>query len=155
MRTCRTCGVSRSLDEFYRHPGSGGHRVHCKDCIKAEKRKKYRSDERYREAAKARSRSWNARNAHRRRERLLRERYDLAPEDYEAMLKAQDGACAACGTLPSESGHLHVDHCHTSGAVRGLLCSNCNTALGLCNDNPQRLVDYLLAYAKYIERTPT
>lgn len=58
--------------------------------------------------------------------------YGLSREDFEQLLADQDHVCAICG-----SGHeLHVDHCHVGGHVRGLLCSQCNTALGLLRENP-------------------
>lgn len=53
------------------------------------------------------------------------------------MLHDQDNLCKCCGDeliLP------HVDHCHISGKVRGLLCNNCNTGLGLFRDDKNRLL---------------
>lgn len=50
--------------------------------------------------------------------------------------------CDSCGEVRSR---MAVDHCHDTGAVRGLLCSNCNTALGLLGEDPDRILD-LLAY---------
>lgn len=60
--------------------------------------------------------------------------YGVTPDYYELMLLNQNGRCAICktdnwGTTP------HVDHCHTTGKVRGLLCHKCNTGIGLLNDN--------------------
>lgn len=75
------------------------------------------------------------------RERL----YGITDVEYNARLESQKGVCAICGTdTPTENHdetrpHLYVDHCHTSGAVRGLLCGNCNTGLGFFKDNPERL----------------
>lgn len=60
------------------------------------------------------------------------------------MLDRQGGACAICLQVRTET--LHVDHCHATGAVRGLLCGACNRALGLLNDDPgliRRAADYL------------
>ena len=73
--------------------------------------------------------------------------YDMPPDDYYSRLSAQDGKCAieSCGNYASERS-LHVDHNHDTGSVRGLLCSKCNTALGLVNENTEILVgliDYL------------
>lgn len=63
--------------------------------------------------------------------------YGLTLGDYDDMLTRQGGVCAIClrgnGNRP-----LVVDHCHESGAVRGLLCDACNKAAGMLGDNPER-----------------
>ena len=81
--------------------------------------------------------------------------YNVTREQYEEMFKSQDGRCAICGNPPKEGGKgLHVDHDHgccpggksCGKCVRGLLCSSCNTAIGLLKDNPELLtaaIDYL------------
>lgn len=71
--------------------------------------------------------------------------YGLAPDQYEAMLVAQRGVCAACRSAPSRR-PLAVDHDHATGAVRGLLCGPCNLALGLLGDS----VDRVMLLADYI-----
>jgi len=63
--------------------------------------------------------------------------YGLTAEDYERLLVAQNGACAVCNEKSER--RLCVDHCHATGEVRGLLCSNCNTAIGLLDDDPDRM----------------
>ena len=67
-------------------------------------------------------------------------------EWYQEQLIAQGGGCKICGRIEDsvdnfsgDARRLAVDHCHETGAVRGLLCSRCNTALGLMGDNPDRL----------------
>jgi hypothetical protein len=77
------------------------------------------------------------------REANLKHRYGITLVDYNEMLVKQDSRCKICNT---ESSGLVVDHCHTSGAVRGLLCGNCNKGLGLFKDSPERMVKA----AKYI-----
>jgi hypothetical protein len=77
----------------------------------------------------------------------------MTVQEYEALLVAQGGACAVCGNGDREihyrSGKprlLAVDHHHGSGRVRGLLCNNCNRALGLLKDDVsllRRMIDYL------------
>jgi hypothetical protein len=67
-------------------------------------------------------------------------------EEYDALLDEQGHVCAICGGDDGER-NLAVDHCHTSGVVRGLLCSNCNKALGLLRDDTARLAA-AIAYLK-------
>lgn len=74
--------------------------------------------------------------------------YGLSPEGYEQLLTAQGRCCAICkGTDPGHwSGKFQIDHDHATGAVRGLLCSGCNTGLGLFKDNRVNLaaaIEYL------------
>ena len=69
-------------------------------------------------------------------------KFGLTANDYFTMLEVQGGGCAICGELkpggrPRADGqvHLAVDHCHTTGKVRGLLCQRCNTIIGKANDS--------------------
>lgn len=68
---------------------------------------------------------------------LLKRKYGITLADYERMLVEQKGGCAVCsGITPYGRGdRWHVDHDHKTGKVRGLLCSRCNTALGLMQDS--------------------
>lgn len=86
------------------------------------------------------------------RTRALRRRYGMTDQDYEELFLAQNGMCAICNR--EEQVHrngkkirLAVDHCHTIGHVRGLLCNSCNKyVLGMLENNPgalQRLLEYL------------
>lgn len=75
----------------------------------------------------------------------LLKNYNITLEDYYALSSYQKDQCAICSK--SVSGSLHVDHSHILGTVRGLLCGNCNRALGLFFDNPESLNnarDYLI-----------
>jgi endogenous inhibitor of DNA gyrase (YacG/DUF329 family) len=71
--------------------------------------------------------------------------YGIEPEQYEALLVAQNSVCAICKNNRSAR-PLGVDHNHTTGAVRGLLCGPCNAGLGLFGDNP----GWLLAAVSYL-----
>ena len=93
------------------------------------------------------------------RERRLvghREReYELSPEEYDELLKRQGGVCGICSADSSAGSNngrrsLGVDHDHLTGTVRGLLCNNCNRAIGLLNDDPA----VLRAALDYLEATP-
>jgi hypothetical protein len=98
---------------------------------------------RYRATAKGRE-------AHRRGnlKSHLKKTFGLTLEEYDAILSAQGGGCAICKTATSGSRRWHIDHCHATGRVRGLLCMACNTGIGLLNDDPAVLAEairYLLA----------
>lgn len=81
------------------------------------------------------------------RNNMLMKTYGITSEDYERMLEEQEFCCAGCNTHQLElKQRLHVDHDHETGVVRGLLCGNCNRALGLVKDNIktlQSLINYL------------
>jgi len=82
------------------------------------------------------------------RENNYRRSYGITVPQYEAMLARQQGCCAIC-RKPPKGRRLAVDHCHTTNAVRGLLCTTCNTAIGALYDDPvilQRAIDYLFFY---------
>lgn len=77
----------------------------------------------------------------------LKKNYGISLEQFAAMHAAQQGRCAVCGNEIAPRGKsTHVDHDHTTGKVRALLCHACNTGLGLFKDSADRL---LLA-AKYV-----
>ena len=83
------------------------------------------------------------------RRAYLKYTYGITQEEYEAMHATQNGVCALCGR-PSFRGRLAVDHCHSTGAVRELLCNACNTGLGLFQDSPELLakaIEYLKKHA--------
>lgn len=67
------------------------------------------------------------------------QKYGLTPREYECFLIAQRGHCAGCDSYTNDGSHLYIDHCHETGAVRGLLCHSCNIALGWSRDNPKTL----------------
>jgi hypothetical protein len=71
------------------------------------------------------------------RVRAWRLRYGLGAADVDTMLAEQDGRCAICAAVLDET--PHIDHCHKTGRVRGLLCRNCNVGLGNFADDPERL----------------
>lgn len=75
-------------------------------------------------------------------------RYGITTDDYTRMFEEQDGACAICKRPPTDK-RLAIDHCHTTGKVRGLLCGPCNVSLGQFGDNPRTLLEaakYLLKH---------
>jgi hypothetical protein len=83
-------------------------------------------------------------------------KYGLTVADYYRMLDEQNGVCKACGEPESRKGQdgepvaLHIDHCHETGRVRGLLCNRCNMALGYARES----VKVLAGLINYIEGWP-
>ncbi len=100
-------------------------------------------------AAGVRPPSYNQRS---RREARLRRNYGIDLAHYESLLAEQGGVCAVCGNPPTKrntrahwDGKLCVDHCHSTGKIRGLLCNDCNLAVGY-----GRTEDTLRAAAEYV-----
>jgi len=118
-KKCSDCKVVLPIESFGRNRRLGdGHNNLCRECTRV------RAKERY----------------HRRGGRLYR--HGLTTEQYAEMLDAQGGLCGIC----ADREPAHIDHCHESNEVRGLLCQQCNTALGALGDNVeglQRAIDYL------------
>lgn len=79
-----------------------------------------------------------------------KQKFGVTREDFQKMKDAQDNLCAICGTSdPRGRGEFHIDHCHITGKLRGLLCSPCNLALGGFKDSPAILNKALEYLAKY------
>jgi hypothetical protein len=98
---------------------------------------------------------WRAANKDQDRNWRLAKNYNgFTPEQYQTMLQEQFGRCKICGTdKPGgvSKGHLHIDHSHETGLVRGLLCNNCNTGLGRFGDNIKLLAE-AIAYLQNHEK---
>lgn len=75
-------------------------------------------------------------------------RFGLTPDDYEKLLQAQLGCCAICNEPNSFARPLHVDHCHVSKRIRGLLCGECNTGIGKLGDSAEGVAAALRYLAK-------
>lgn len=101
-------------------------------------RAKYRANrERYREQSKA----YRQANLDRIKDGERLRKYGLTAEQYTELLRKQNERCAICGAKDAGGrGSWHVDHCHSSGKIRDLLCHTCNVALGNFKDDPRLLV---------------
>lgn len=118
------------------------------------KNERYRTDPEFREKLIARGKTKRGTIEHKIKWRAfeLRRKYGLTIEEYERRFAEQLGKCAICG----ESEHkgkdtrkfLHVDHCHATKRIRGLLCQNCNRGIGFFRDSPDRLA----AAIAYLQR---
>jgi hypothetical protein len=101
------------------------------------------------EIAIQRSKTWAENNKRRRKHNVLMSTHKISIDDYERMLVEQDYKCYCCSVEHSSlKKGLFVDHCHTTGKVRGLLCNSCNSALGYAKDN----ITVLANMIKYLER---
>src|SRR5438270_3801968 len=129
-KICSVCGEHKSTDQFWSKKSM------CIPCAKAK-------DKVDRDADPAKQ-----------RERKLRYYYNISPAQYDIMWQAQAGKCAICGRMEEECGQFAIDHLHSccSGkrscgkCLRKLLCSNCNTAIGLMGEDIDRFyqaIEYL------------
>lgn len=143
FKTCTLCKRSKPLDQFSPNGGNrAGRRSRCKPC-----RSKYEYSISDRERKNEIRRKGFRPSPKARREYAAHEpfyRRGLTTQEYEELVQNQKGCCLICDQ-PTKS--LHVDHCHVTGDIRGLLCGNCNRALGMFRDQ----VDLLERAIKYLK----
>lgn len=148
-KRCPSCGAVKAVTLFYRKNTRTARGwswdSHCIDCRRAACRNYGAASK---EARNARLRQWRRKNPEAasqgdQRARLKR-KYGVTPEQVEQMRAAQRGCCAICGRQTSR---LFVDHCHTRGHVRALLCQTCNTFLGWY----EKKADTILKFQRYVE----
>lgn len=132
--------IKRYNKEYFARPEVIA-RAKVRNAERKDKRKEYKKTEVGRAAENKYRR--NAYQRVNRNERLIK-LYGISIDHYDKMLADQNGVCAIC--CVRKETRLHVDHCHKTNKVRGILCSNCNMALGLMKDRP----DYLLKAVKYL-----
>jgi hypothetical protein len=90
---------------------------------------------------------WAANNRERTRSNTLKRVYDITPQQYAELLSQQNGVCAICENLCRTKRKLAVDHDRRTGKVRGLLCFDCNTALGKLDHD----IEILMNAIAYLE----
>lgn len=95
------------------------------------------------EAMRTYKRDYYSRNPGAWRRYEIRKKYDLSDEEFDALADSQGGLCAICGKPPARK-RLDIDHCHTTLAVRGLLCRSCNGKLGWYEIHRAAVARYLL-----------
>jgi hypothetical protein len=84
----------------------------------------------------AHSKQWKLKNPTAKRGYDLK-KYNLTYDQYLQMLKTQNNCCAICKKEFENNKHTHVDHCHDTGKVRGLLCNKCNLGIGYLRSSPE------------------
>lgn len=132
VKRCSTCKQTKEIKNFWKNTRYlDGYMGVCKSCRNSAKRKQ-REDPEYR----------NKENRKRRETRgttrwvNIKAKYGLTEEDYNLIITDQKDKCLIC---EEELKEPHIDHCHTTGRVRGVLCSRCNTGLGKFKDSVQML----------------
>lgn len=132
---CPDCGES-AIEQFYTDKKGRRTNKVCRECHKKKCNQRWHG--------RSQLDRWLSRN----------HKYGISKENLLNMLEKQEGKCAIC-KQPPKNRALHVDHCHATEKVRGLLCHGCNTGIGLFRDNPlllQHAINYLGA-SKWL--TPT
>ena len=130
-KTCTKCFQNKPLTDFPKDQSKkDGRRPDCKECVNHRNQAKYSPEK--------------ARETH------LQKTYGISLDEYDAMIDTQNGMCAICfSTNPKgRFGRFFVDHDHATGEIRGLLCYNCNAAIGLFYDN----VKFLSSAISYLQR---
>lgn len=117
-KECITCHQFYPPDCFYKRQDTGRYRNECVDC-------------------------YNLRGKGVR----MRARYGVTPAEYERMRREQGDVCAVCKRPELNGRRLCLDHDHKSGRVRKLLCHRCNSALGLLDEDTERMAN-LMWYVK-------
>lgn len=133
MKKCTRCSKELPLTEFYKQSSKkSGYKSHCKPCILEQRKEYYSTPEGYKAKIE---KAWRDKGM------------EFTVEEYDKLLEEQDNGCAICGKVENSNGtRLCVDHCHSTGKIRGLLCNHCNTALGKFRDDIELLnkaIDYL------------
>lgn len=148
-KRCSRCRLVKHVSDFYRHKsGALGVGAYCKPCSVASVRAYQRQNP---ERHAKYNREWDRNNPDRKSDTQLKTRLGLPAGTYAAMFAAQSGKCAICASpSPGRTRRFHVDHCKHTGAVRGLLCSTCNTGIGQMQHDERRLeaaIAYLRRYS--------
>jgi hypothetical protein len=165
MKICINCKQEKRFDEFKsKHDGSNRLSSYCKPCCVTLKRE-YRATDQGRKLQNEAVRKYRVKNrerllvseakrrqtpAHKKyvREYHLQKTYGITLAEKDQMFLDQKGCCASCGDIFESVKATHTDHIHGTKIVRGLLCRNCNIALGLVKDDIKRLH----ALITYLER---
>ena len=142
-KVCTRCSTRKRIRYFaLRRNGHVG--SWCRKCANAYSRMYARTSEKNKRWRIEYRKTSGYRWAH--SELYFKKTYGIDYEDWARRYERQESCCAGCGFQFDFAKPIHVDHNHTTGAVRGLLCTTCNLALGASKDSPgtlRKLADYL------------
>ena len=169
MKKCSICKETKPFSEFHKaNKEKDGYQYRCKQCCTKMHKERYQKDKikileqtkkwktENKDKANETANKWREKNKDKvkgyQRKTNIR-KFGISELEYDQMFVDQEGKCAICGCeetyihhATQQKANLAIDHCHTNGHVRGLLCKACNNALGLFKDNPELLrkaADYL------------
>lgn len=140
LARCPICKEIKPLDgSFYLNKASKtGYSSHCIICA-TELQKNRPREERH---------TQYERDKEKLRDRTLQQKFGITLEIYNQLLAQQNGVCAICGGVDKKKS-LAVDHDHSTGKIRGLLCGRCNPLIGFCLESPEivrNVIEYLEKY---------
>ncbi len=143
FKECSKCEKTKPVEDFFFQNGKP--RAFCKICNTDVGREWKENNKERNSLAK---KKWRENNPAHHRSHMYKQKYGITIEDYDKLYCEQNGVCDICGEKERvrKTKHLSVDHNHETGKVRGLLCFNCNNALGCMQDsveNLQKAIDYL------------
>ena len=144
QKQCSKCGHFLNWDFFRRRKQDGKLYLHssCKACNKVVWDKWVSANKEHYEKIKKQGQDL----LH--HEHKKYERRGITKEQYQAVFESQDGLCAICEQPPKDNESLAMDHNHNTNEFRGLLCKECNRALGLFGDN----IDTLINAVNYLKQ---
>jgi hypothetical protein len=141
MKRCARCKDEKDESNFWTNKSrKDGLASSCKNCINEMASAPGRLEKR---------RQYNAKTKHHAQEYQLKKKFGIDANQYDKLLLSQNGKCAICETPKCRyNRRFAVDHDHNTGQIRGLLCGQCNTAIGLLqsDSNPaviEKAVTYL------------
>ena len=149
-KTCKRCGDDKPVASFQFGSGEYGRSNKCKACASLyEKERISKLSAEELAIRRETTKNWYLKNRKAVIEKVRHKKTGFSPSDIETMLRKQNGACAICGISfeVMKTTGINADHCHTTGAPRGLLCADCNRGLGSFRDDTLRL-EKAIAYLK-------
>lgn len=149
MKHCTKCDTTKSIEEFHKKNDTKDGRARWCAACSGEARREWYAKPENRARVKENARLYSIKNRSKEFARNLKRMYDLSVDEYHSLLLRHSFRCGICRVkfgLPKAI-RPHVDHDHNTGKVRGLLCSNCNIAIGLLKDE----VNVIRNAAAYVE----
>ncbi len=153
-RTCKICNYTKCLSSFYSEGRDSrkGHR--CKECILKRCKAVYSENK---EAIKAQRKQYRDNNPEKMRDARYKADFNISLAEYNEMVAQQSNKCAICEQYETTFNRvgsvmkLAVDHNHTTGVVRGLLCKRCNITIGTVEEDTEllnKMVNYINKFKK-------